>query len=199
MLVDSHCHLDFDAFDDDPDDVMLRARQAGTGCFVTIGIRVRRFARAVAEALPGAYRRGARDAAAAGDPRGARGCRGRVDPAARERARTSLSLGHALSFSGLLAYPEHGALHELARTVRGDRILVETDAPSLPSASLLDQRNEPAHLRHVVQLLAELRGVGADEIARRTSDNFYRIFRRCTRAANRQARRRRHQASSASV
>ena len=96
---------------------MLRARQAGIGCFVTIGIRVHQFAR----------------------------------------------------------------------------------APSLPPLSRLDQRNEPAHLRHAVQLLAEPRGVGGDGIARRTRGNFYRIFRRCARPADRQARRRRHQASSGSV
>ena len=258
MLVDSHCHLDFDEFADDLDDVMRRASQAGIRCFLTIGIRVRDFARvrAVAAARDDVwcavgthphYADEEHDVTAAelvalaqhtkvaaiGEtgldrhlghaswPAQLRSFQAHIDAARQTQlplvihsvredaamaailrresargpfpvvmhcfsggadlARTNLSLGHALSFSGLLSYPEHAALRELARIVPGDRLLVETDAPSLPPAALLGQRNEPAQLRHVVQLLAELRGVGAEEIARQTSENFYRIFTRCTR------------------
>ena len=35
MLVDSHCHLDFDSFEPDFDDVLTRARTAGIGTMVT--------------------------------------------------------------------------------------------------------------------------------------------------------------------
>ena len=43
MLVDSHCHLDFDVFDEDRDDAVARARDAGVQTFVTICTRVTRF------------------------------------------------------------------------------------------------------------------------------------------------------------
>lgn len=43
MLVDSHCHLDFDAFAADRPGVIARARTAGVGAMVTISTRVKRF------------------------------------------------------------------------------------------------------------------------------------------------------------
>lgn len=51
MLVDSHCHLDFDVFDEDRTETIQRARDAGVVTMVTICTRVTRFAeiRAIAE------------------------------------------------------------------------------------------------------------------------------------------------------
>ncbi len=37
MLTDTHCHLDASAFDPDRDDVISRARDAGTGVLITVG------------------------------------------------------------------------------------------------------------------------------------------------------------------
>lgn len=51
MLVDSHCHLDFDVFDEDRQETIQRARDAGVSTMVTICTRVTRFEeiRAIAE------------------------------------------------------------------------------------------------------------------------------------------------------
>ncbi len=51
MLVDSHCHLEYDSLAADADGVMARAKDAGVGFCVTIGTKLANFpkTRAVAE------------------------------------------------------------------------------------------------------------------------------------------------------
>lgn len=51
MLVDSHCHLNFEQLSSEIDDVVARAREAGVGHMLTIGTKLREFegVRAIAE------------------------------------------------------------------------------------------------------------------------------------------------------
>ena len=51
MLIDSHCHLDFDTFTPELDAVVERAHQAGVGGLLTICTRLTEFdrVRAIAE------------------------------------------------------------------------------------------------------------------------------------------------------
>ena len=51
LLIDSHCHLDFEQFDEDRDELIARAEDAGVGKMVTICTRVNKFdqVKAVAE------------------------------------------------------------------------------------------------------------------------------------------------------
>jgi TatD DNase family protein len=54
VLVDSHCHLDFDVFDGDRGAVLARAREAGVGTMLTICTHLSKFegVRAIAESDP---------------------------------------------------------------------------------------------------------------------------------------------------
>lgn len=45
VLIDSHCHLDFDELNADLDGVLARAAEAGVAAMITISTRVRRFDR----------------------------------------------------------------------------------------------------------------------------------------------------------
>ncbi|ACI98584.1 TatD family hydrolase [Rhodospirillum centenum] len=57
MLVDSHCHLDFPDFQEERDQVVQRAREAGVGLMLTICTHASRFEQvwAVAQAYPTVY------------------------------------------------------------------------------------------------------------------------------------------------
>ena len=62
-----------------------------------------------------------------------------------------------------------------------DRILVETDAPYLAPLPFRGKRNEPAYVVETAKVLADVRGVSADELARQTTENFFRLFNKVPR------------------
>ena len=99
----------------------------------------------------------------------------------RALAETGIALGHYVSFSGILTFRNAGDLREIARDLPADRVLVETDAPYLAPPPHRGKRNEPAFVVQVAKVLADARGVGLDEIAQTTTDNFFRLFTKASR------------------
>jgi TatD DNase family protein len=100
-----------------------------------------------------------------------------------ELARRGVELGLYLSFSGIISFKKSEALRDIARAAPADRLLVETDAPYLAPEPHRGRRNEPAFVRFAAEALARARGVTADEIATRTTDNFFELFRKVPRPA----------------
>ncbi len=97
-------------------------------------------------------------------------------------ARRAIALGLSISFTGIVTFRNSAALREIAGSLPADRFLVETDAPYLAPLPYRGKRNEPAYVVEVAKVLAEVRGVSADEIARQTSENFFRLFSKVPRA-----------------
>lgn len=97
-------------------------------------------------------------------------------------AETALRLGGYISYGGLLTFAENGWQRDLAKTIPVDRLLVETDSPSLaPAPHGLEERNEPAFIRSTTKLLAELRGMTEAKLGEQTTANFYRLFNKIWR------------------
>ena len=59
--------------------------------------------------------------------------------------------------------------------------MVETDAPYLAPLPFRGKRNEPAYVVETAKVLAEVRGVPIDELARQTTENFFRLFSKVPR------------------
>ena len=98
-------------------------------------------------------------------------------------ARRGLALGGYISFSGVITFKNAEALRDIAMAVPSDRLLVETDAPYLAPEPLRGKTNEPAFVAHTAARLAALRGVRESEMARMTTENFFRLFKKVPRAA----------------
>jgi TatD DNase family protein len=88
----------------------------------------------------------------------------------------SLELGFTISFAGIVTYPKAPELREAALVTPLDRMLVETDAPYLAPVPLRGKRNEPSYVVKTGEALASLLGLTPEELARRTSENFTRLF-----------------------
>ena len=101
----------------------------------------------------------------------------------RRLAERGVALGGYVSFSGILTFRKSDELRDIARDVPKDRLLVETDAPFLAPMPHRGKTNEPAFVVHTAAVLAETIGVTPDEIARITTDNFFRLFSRASRPA----------------
>jgi TatD DNase family protein len=98
-------------------------------------------------------------------------------------ARRAIALGLSISFTGILTFKNSVALRAIAAALPPDRILVETDAPYLAPLPFRGKRNEPAYVVETAKILAEARGVPFEEIARQTSENFFRLFSKVPRPA----------------
>jgi TatD DNase family protein len=91
-------------------------------------------------------------------------------------ARAALDLGFSISFSGILTFKSARDLREVAAFVPLDRLLIETDSPYLAPVPYRGKLNNPSYVPYVAQQLAELRQLEVEEVARRTSANFERLF-----------------------
>lgn len=93
-----------------------------------------------------------------------------------EYAQSILDLGLLISFTGILTFPKSFPLWEVAKNVPLEKIMLETDCPFLAPQSVRGQRNEPKYVKMVAETVAELRGIGLEEVASKTTHNACQLF-----------------------
>ncbi|HYH23508.1 MAG TPA: TatD family hydrolase [Azospirillum sp.] len=101
----------------------------------------------------------------------------------RELAEKAVDLGFYISLSGIVTFKKSDDLRAIVKDVPLDRILVETDAPYLAPVPYRGKRNEPAYVAHTAAAVAEVKGVSAEDMARISTENFFRLFPRAERPA----------------
>jgi TatD DNase family protein len=93
-----------------------------------------------------------------------------------EEARQVLDRNWFLSCSGIVTFKKSKELQEVIRFVPLDRLLVETDAPFLAPQSRRGKMNEPSFIHETVEMIAELKGIEVEEVARQTCENAKIFF-----------------------
>lgn len=94
----------------------------------------------------------------------------------RDLAFKAMELGLYIGLTGILTFKNGQDLRDIARDLPAERILVETDSPYLAPLPYRGKRNEPSYVVQTAKVLGETRGVSEAEIARQTTENFFRLF-----------------------
>ena len=104
-----------------------------------------------------------------------------------QQAMQFLDMGFALGFGGTVTYERSLHIRALAKSLPPEAIVMETDAPDIPPQwmyATAEQRaagksqgiNSPLELPRIGQVLAELRGISAQDWAAQTTQNALRVL-----------------------
>ncbi len=93
-----------------------------------------------------------------------------------DEAEEALSLGHFISFTGILTFSKAESVREVARFIPLDRIMVETDCPYLAPVPFRGKCCEPYMVKYTATELGRLHNLELAEISEITSRNASRFF-----------------------
>lgn len=93
-----------------------------------------------------------------------------------ETAQAAMDMNFLISFSGIVTFKNAKALHEVAKQVPLEQMLVETDSPYLAPMPFRGKINQPAYVRHVAEFVATLKEIEFDALAKQTSKNYLKLF-----------------------
>lgn len=93
-----------------------------------------------------------------------------------QQAQQYIDLGFKLGFGGMLTYERSSKLHQLAKVLPIDAIVLETDAPDMTVASHHGERNSPEYLPQCLQALSMIRDESPEKLAKQTTKNAIEVL-----------------------
>jgi len=85
------------------------------------------------------------------------------------------------SFSGNITYPKpierSEKLAEAVRMVPLERIMLDSDCPFLAPQEMRGKRNEPAYVKFIAKEIGKIKGIGEDEVMKKTDKNATDFFK----------------------
>jgi TatD DNase family protein len=96
--------------------------------------------------------------------------------ASKKFAEECLEMGCYISIAGIITFGNAEDLRSTVRDIPLDRLLIETDSPYLAPIPHRGKTCEPAFVEFVARKIAEIKGISFEEVARITTENFYRLF-----------------------
>ncbi len=91
-------------------------------------------------------------------------------------AEKAMELGFYISLAGIVTFKNATTLHEVAKAVPLNRLLLETDCPYLAPIPFRGKPNQPAYVKYTAEKIAELKNCSLEEVAQQTTQNFFNLF-----------------------
>ncbi len=93
-----------------------------------------------------------------------------------EYAKKALQLNVFISFAGNVTYRNAKNLHETAKNIPVDRMLIESESPFMVPAAYRGKRNMPAYIHATAEFVSELREQPVEELSETLYQNSLRFF-----------------------
>ncbi len=94
-----------------------------------------------------------------------------------ETAEILVDIGLCVSFTGSVTFKNARKTVEAARAVPLSRLMAETDCPYLSPEPMRGRRNDPSNVRHVLQKLADIKGVPFDDMCAVNIENAKGLYK----------------------
>jgi TatD DNase family protein len=93
-----------------------------------------------------------------------------------ETAEILVDMGFCVSFTGSVTFKNARKTVEAARVVPLNRLMAETDCPYLSPEPVRGRRNDPSNVRHVLQKLADIKGISFEDMCRINIENAKGLY-----------------------
>ena len=93
-----------------------------------------------------------------------------------EFAKKLINLNSFFSASGIITFKNSLDLQNTFKSLPLERILIETDSPFLAPVPNRGKKNEPSFIDFTAAKLAEIKNISKEDLIRKTTDNFNKLF-----------------------
>ncbi|MCK5451061.1 MAG: YchF/TatD family DNA exonuclease [Candidatus Omnitrophica bacterium] len=87
-----------------------------------------------------------------------------------------LDMGLYVSFPGNITFPKAEGIRDLIRYVPLEKLFLETDSPYMTPVPFRGKRNEPAYVRNMLDIYANIYRLTPEDVARTTTHNANQLF-----------------------
>jgi TatD DNase family protein len=93
-----------------------------------------------------------------------------------EIAKKFIEQNFLIGITGIITFKNSKELQEVAKNLDLAKILIETDCPYLAPIPHRGEQNEPIYVKYVAQKIAEIKGLGVEEVGKITFENAKELF-----------------------
>jgi len=98
-------------------------------------------------------------------------------------AKKVLDMNFYISFPGTITFKKNiENAKKIINTIPFNKILIETDSPFLTPEPFRGKRNEPAFVKYVAEKVAEFKNISFEKVAKITTENCLRLFKKMNQA-----------------